>query len=209
MLFKEAISSLFPPTCLGCSELLEKTALLCSTCLTHMALINKDERCAYCFSEKERSFICPHCPKEPFDRLVFAVEDSPVSRALIHHLPTFVAMPKLLAAFLSLQFATLSWREADFFTIHPKGLLRRLIDGSDSNHLLAKECHFLPHKQILVQKETLRLQDEETLRGKTIVLLGTYYERGLHDPTIRLLRSACPHAVYGLFFSGRTANTIQ
>jgi ComF family protein len=218
---------IFPPLCIHCSSQTKSSKFpFCQTCFGTLEKICPQERCAWCFSEKEEgSPFCRNCRDYPlglkgvaavFEH--FGTSSSLLKEWKICHRPD---LAKGLAAWLALQFTELNWPIPELIVPIPQTLLRTMTLGFNPPYLLAQELgeiidvpvHMLlkkkwghpPQARLLwehrkqLSYRAFEWKCKQDISDKTILLVDDVIGTGatLKAAALRL-REGFPKAVYGL-----------
>lgn len=205
---------LYPPMCIHCQESIGscEERLLCAQCLQMLTLIDREERCPYCFAEREIAKLsaCLECRRNPpkCDGFASACENIGPAKTLLNSLKSgdrpYIAQG--IGALMAAQFLQQQWPFPDLIVPVPISFWRFFELGYNPNQLLAQAVGSVlnrPVENLLrVTADEYRLKKTATdLKSKTVLLIVDRMpsKNPLQDCLERLLCQK-PKALYGLSF---------
>lgn len=204
---------LYPPVCIHCQESLGpgQERLLCRQCLHALVLIDPEERCPFCFSEKELAKLaaCLECRRHPpkWDGFAFACDYMGPARTLLNSI-TSGDRPYLAdgaGAMIAAQFVRLEWPFPDFIIPIPIIFWRSLELGFHPNLLLAKSVGSIldrPVENVLRIKNGAVHVKQSLAKDKTILLISDLMtSKNYMKDCAEVLACERPRALYGMTFS--------
>lgn len=205
---------LYPPVCLHCKEIIEacQERLFCSECLQLLTLIEPDERCPYCFAEREMAKLsaCLGCRRNPpkLDGIASACDNMGPARTLLNSIKSG-DRPYLAngaGALMAAQFVRLQRPFPDLIVPIPVSFWGAFELGYNPNHLLAQSVGSIldrPVENLLsIKAGEYRLKKTAFVTDKTVLLIhDTMSSKSPLDECAEILLCAGPRALYGLTFA--------
>lgn len=226
--FSSFLNLLYPPLCFACEQALGSGKnLLCLNCQSLMQVVDPSERCPLCFSQNYsiETQRCSECTDRiPKFRGVASAFDYIGPPATLLKKYKYSNQPFLaqgLAAYLALQFLQLDWPLPDFIVPVPSPIVKQWSRGFSQTLLLAQELANILKVPVLdaliresgdysqaglnrdqrkmLQGKSIRLNVQNVLQGKTILLIDDVYTTGTTlSCCAQVLNQSFPSSLYAL-----------